>query len=95
LDPKKFLEFVKRIDEEEKEREGKEKDAYKETFKEDSNILDFLRIAEEEAIAKDERTGVINYLEMYNQFEERQLKVAREDRLKGNKKKKPKKSPFS
>ena len=95
MDPKKFLEFVKRIEDDEKERVHQEKDNYKETFKDDSNIIDFLRIAEEEALAKDEKTGVINYLEMYNQFEERQLKVSREDRLNAGKKKKVKKSPLS
>ena len=95
MDPKKFIEFVKRIEDDEKERVHQEKDTYKETFKDDSNIIDFLRIAEEEALAKDERTGVINYLEMYNQFEERQLKVSREDRLNAGKKKKVKKSPLS
>ena len=87
MNTKNFLEFIKRIGEEKKERKHKEKNVYEETFKEDGSILDFLRIAEEESLTKDERKGIINYLEMYTQFGERQVKISREDLLKASKKK--------
>lgn len=87
---KKFLEFMRRIDKEKKERKNEEKNVYEETFKEEENILDFLRIVEEEALTKDERIDVINYLEMRTKFGERQVKISREDILKASKKRKSK-----
>jgi len=95
LDSKKFLELDKRVEDEEKKRDIQKKNAYQETFRDDSNLLDFLRIAEEEAEEKEGSVGILNYIEIYNEFKERQLKVAREDRLNSTKKKKQKKSPFS
>jgi hypothetical protein len=95
LDSKKFLELDKRVEHEKKKRDIEEKNAYQETFLDDSNLLDFLRIAEEEAEEKEGSVETLNYIEIYNEFKERQLKVAREDRLNSTKKKKQKKSPFS
>ncbi len=95
MDSKKFLELDKRVEHEEKKRNAQEKNAYEETFRDDSNLLDFLRIAEEEAKEKEDCIKTLNYVEIYNEFRERQLKVAREDRLNSTKKKKQKKSPFS
>ena len=95
LDPKKFVEFVKKVEEEgkTKEQEFDEDDAYRETFLNENNILDFLRIAEKEARKKDQQTGVINYIELYQQYEDRQITLFRTDRLK-NGKKKQKGNPF-
>ena len=85
---------MKRFREENKEKNHNEKNVYYETFKEDGSILDFLRIAEEEALTKDERIDVINYLEMYTQFADKQVELSREELLKVRKKRKPKKSLF-
>ena len=68
LDPKKFLELVKRLEQEKSEREQhfeKDDDVYRETFLNENNILDFLKIAEKEARIKDKNTPKINYLELY------------------------------
>ena len=94
LDPKKFVEFVKKVEEEgkTKEQEFDEDDAYRETFLNENNILDFLRIAEKEARKKDQQTGVINYIELYQQYEDRQITLFRTDRLKNGKKKTKRKS---
>ena len=75
LDPKKFLELVKRLEQEKSEREQhfeKDDDVYRETFLNENNILDFLKIAEKEARTKDKNTAKINYLELYQQYEDRQ-----------------------
>ena len=98
LDPKKFLELVKRLEEEKSEREQyfeKEDDAYRETFLNENNILDFLKIAEKEARTKDKNTAKINYLELYQQYEDRQNALFRKDRLKHSKGKKKARSSFN
>ena len=95
LDPKKFLELVKRLEQEKSEREQhfeKDDDVYRETFLNENNILDFLKIAEKEARIKDKNTPKINYLELYQQYEDRQNALFKKDRLS---KKKKTRSSFS
>ena len=97
MDPKKFLEFVKRAEEvrHEKEQSSESDDAYRETFLNENNILDFLKIAEKEAKVKDLQTGKINYLELYQEYEDRQIALFRKDRLIPSKGKKKRKSPLA
>ena len=98
LDPKKFLELVNKLEQEKNEREQhfeKEDDVYRETFLNENNILDFLKIAEKEARTKDRNTSKINYLELYQQYEDRQNDLFRKDRLKHTKGKKKTKSSFN
>ena len=98
LDPKKFLELVKRLEQEKDKREQyfeKEDDVYRETFLNENNILDFLKLAEKEARMKDKNTAKINYLELYQHYEDRQNALFRKDRLKHSKGKKKTRSSFS
>ncbi len=94
LNPKKFLEFVQKEEERKLEKEehfGKD-DAYRETFLNENNILNFLKIAEKEAKIADRKINRINYLELYQQYTDRQAYLFKKDRLKhskGNTKRKP------
>ena len=94
LDPKKFLEFVKKEEErmlEKEEHFGKD-DAYRETFLNEDNILDFLKIAEREARVADRKMKRINYLELYREYSDRQASLFKEDRLNPSKRKKKRKT---
>ena len=94
LDPKKFLEFVKKEEERKLEKEehfGKD-DAYRETFLDEDNILDFLKIAEKEARVADRKAKRINYLELYHEYSDRQASIFKEDRLNPLKRKKKRKT---
>ena len=96
LDPKKFLEFVKKEEERKLEKEehfGKD-DAYRETFLDEDNILDFLKIAEKEARVADRKAKRLNYLELYHQYSDRQASLLKEDRLNPLKRKKKRKTVF-
>ena len=94
LDPKKFLEFVKKEEEKKLEKEehfGKD-DAYRETFLDEDNILDFLKIAEKEVMVADRKANRLNYLDLYHQYSDRQVSLFREDRLNPLKRKKKRKT---
>ena len=94
LDPKKLLEFIKKEEERKLEKEehfGKD-DVYRETFLDENNILDFLKIAEKEARVADRKAKRINYLELYQQYSDRQVSLLKEDRLNPLKRKKKRKT---